>query len=36
MLQNDAVRNLQYDNEIRVAQQNNAEPRGIKQILKIY
>ncbi|XP_054090656.1 phospholipid scramblase 2 isoform X1 [Zeugodacus cucurbitae] len=27
MLQNDAVRNLQYDSEIRVAQQNNAEPR---------
>lgn len=30
MLQNDAVRNLKYDSEIRVAQQNNTEPRGIK------
>lgn len=29
MLQNDAVRTLQYDSEIRVAQTTNeAEPRG--------
>ncbi|XP_037822374.1 phospholipid scramblase 3 [Lucilia sericata] len=27
MLQNDAVRNLQYDSEIRVAQQTRSEPR---------
>ncbi|XP_005177059.1 phospholipid scramblase 3 [Musca domestica] len=27
MLQEDAVRNLQYDSEIRVAQQNHSEPR---------
>jgi len=29
MLQNDAVRTLQYDSEIRVAQQpSSSEPRG--------
>lgn len=36
MLQNDAVRNLQYDSEIRVAQQDRSEPTGELIISKEY
>lgn len=36
MLQNDAVRNLQYDSEIRVAQQSRSEPRGLLYIISIH
>lgn len=34
MLQDDAVRNLQFDSEIRVAQQNHTEPRGWFEVKK--